>query len=98
MCIEFPSFNCLQLFCLGKGAKKLGKVWSFTKPCCIDNSLLSLRIWAVRATFKTVLMAVDKTYALQTKRKTCFGGPIINLQAQLKIHFQNWGVVFFYPR
>ena len=71
-------------------------------PCCppqsplsfIDNSLLSLRIWAVRATFKTVLMAVDKTYALQTKRKTCFGGPRMILQAQLKNTFSKLGCGF----
>ena len=36
---------------------------------------------AVRTTFKAVLMAVDKTYALQTKCKTCFGGPRMILQA-----------------
>ena len=34
-----------------------------------------------RATFKAVLMAVDKTYALQTKCKTCLGGPRMILEA-----------------
>ena len=41
----------------------------------ISKSILSPRIWDVRATFKAVLTAVDMKYALQTKCKTCFGGP-----------------------
>ena len=55
----------------------------------------ALRIWAVRATFKAVLMAVDKTYALQTKCKTCFGGPRMILQAHWKNTFSKKQFGFF---
>ena len=40
-------------------------------------------------------MAVDKTYALQTKCKTCFGGPRMILQAHLKNTFPKKGFGFF---
>ena len=43
-------------------------------------------------------MAVDKTYALQTKWKTCFGGPRMILQAHWKNTFPKRGLVFYYPR
>ena len=52
----------------GKGAEK-----------SID--LLFPRIWALQATFKAVLIAVYMTYGLQTKCKTCFGGPRMILHA-----------------
>ena len=40
-------------------------------------------------------MAVDKTYALQTKCKTCFGGPRMILQAHWKNTFPKKGFGFF---
>ena len=50
-------------------------------PGGVRGGILSPRIWAVRATFKAVLMAVDMSGTLQTKCKTCFGGPRMILQA-----------------
>ena len=42
-------------------------------------------------------MAVDKTYALQTKCKTCFGGPRMILQAHWKNTFPKKGFGFLLP-
>ena len=55
------------------------------------------------ATFKAVLIAVDMTKALQTKCKTCFGGPKMILHALWINTFflQKSSMVFFttqYPR
>ena len=46
-----------------------------------NSGLLFPRIRDPRATFKAVLMAVDMTWALQTKCKTCLGGPRMILHA-----------------
>ena len=46
-----------------------------------NTGLLFPMIWDPRAIFKAVPMAVDKTLALQTKCKTCFGGPRMILHA-----------------
>ena len=46
-----------------------------------DSDLLFPRIQALQATFKAVLIAVYMTKALQTKCKTCFGGPRMILHA-----------------
>ena len=41
------------------------------------------------AIFKTILMALEMTKALQTKCKTCFGGPRLILHAHKKNPFAN---------
>ena len=46
-----------------------------------DSDLLFPRIRASQASFKAVLIAVYMTNGLQTKCKTCFGGPRMILHA-----------------
>ena len=46
-----------------------------------DSDLLFPRIRASLASFKAGLIAVYMTNGLQTKCKTCFGGPRMNLHA-----------------
>ena len=46
-----------------------------------DSYLLFPGIQALQATFNVVLIAAYLTKALQTKCKTCFGGPTMILRA-----------------
>ena len=64
-------------------------------PGGVRGGILSPRIWAVRATFKAVLMAVDMSGTLQTKCKTCFGCPRMILQAHWKNTFSKKQFGFF---
>ena len=44
------------------------------------------------STFKAILMVLKVTYTLQSKCKTCFGGPRMVLQAHLKNTLLHLGV------
>ena len=61
-----------------------------------DSDLLFPRNRASQASFKAVLIAVYMTNGLQTKCKTCFGGPRMILHALWKNTFFKKAVWFFY--
>ena len=66
---KFPSFTSASL-------GRLSSIFLF-----FDSDLLFPRIRASQASFKAVLIAVYMTNGLQTKCKTCFGGPRMILHA-----------------
>ena len=77
----FLRIKKLPLFFLSKIKSQMGKTNFTFSPIpksyflFFDSDLLFPRIRASQASFKVVLIAVYMTNGLQTKCKTCFGGP-----------------------